>query len=498
MKKKFFIIKNLLVSFCLFAGFLLNSANAQKGLTLEQALTVAQDNSPTVIKMRLNLQRNQENLNAQNAALKSKFALSVNPIEYSQNRAYQSSLSSYNTTKSVQSGGSFTIVQPFLPTDATITLSDNLNYTNNLYNELFPNSKGEFFNNDLGIQINQPLFTYNKTKQNIKTLQLQLENAQLSYAVQLLATEKSVTSSFYSVYQAQQSLEIANQALQNMLKSYEVTKNKADAGISAQSEMFQAELNLETSKSDFENKQVSFENAKDQFKNLIGMSLYDDISVIPNIAVDTTIKIDIAFALDQGLKNRMELRQRQITIESSYLDLVTVKAMNEFKGNLGLSFGFNGNNKNIEDLYKNPKNNENVALSFQIPIYDWGQERSRIKAQQATIESNNVDLQVQQNDIILSVRQSYRNLKNLVNQILIAKQSVNNAQLTYDLNLEKYKNGDLTGMDLSIYQNQLSQNKLSYTNSLISYKLELLNMKILTLYDFENKTPVTPVKSLDK
>ena len=75
--------------------------------------------------------------------------------------------------------------------------------------------------------------------------------------------------------------------------------------------------------------------------------------------------------------------------------------------------------------------------------------------------------------------------------------SVTNAQLTYDLNLEKYKNGDLTGMDLNIYQNQLSQNKLSYTNSLISYKLELLNLKILTLYDFEKKQPVVPVKTLN-
>ena len=71
-----------------------------------------------------------------------------------------------------------------------------------------------------------------------------------------------------------------------------------------------------------------------------------------------------------------------------------------------------------------------------------------------------------------------------------------NAQLTYDLNLEKYKNGDLTGMDLNIYQNQLSQNKLNYTNSLISYKLELLNLKIQTLYNFETKQPVVPVKSL--
>ena len=497
MKKKFMIYKWICPLIFLLVNLVSTSVSAQQGLTLEQALSVAESNSPTVQKTRLSLIRSQENLNAQNAALKSKFALSVDPITYSQNRAFQSSLSSYNTTKALQSSGSFTVVQPFLPTDATITLSDNLSYTNNLYNELFPNSKGELFNNDLSIQLNQPLFTYNRTKQNLKTLQLQLENAQLNYAVQLLATEKNVTQSFYAVYQAQQSLDISNQAYQNMVKTYEITKNKAAAGISAQSEMFQAELNLATTKSDFENKQVAFENAKDAFKNQIGMSLYDDIVVIPNISVDTTAKIDIAFAIDEGLANRMELRERQITIESSLLDLVTVKAQNEFHGNLGLAFGYNGNNKNLQDIYKNPKNNENVALSFQIPIYDWGQEKSRIKAQEAIIESNKVDLGVQQNDIILTIRQSYRSLKNLINQIQIAQQSVKNAQLTYDLNLQKYKNGDLTGMDLSIYQNQLSQNKLNYTNSLISYKLELLNLKILTLYDFEKKEPVVTVKTLN-
>ena len=243
-------------------------------------------------------------------------------MTYSQNRAYNTSTEIFNTTKSLKSSGSFTVVQPVLPTDATITLSDNFSYTNTLLNEQYPKSVGIIYNNDVGISVSQPLFTYNHTKLNLKTLQLQLENAQLTYAVQLLATEKSVTQSFYSVYQAQQSMEIAHQAFLDMMKNFEITKNKANAGVSAQSEMVQAELNLATTKSTYENTQVSFENAKDQFKEHIGLDMYEDIVVIPNISVDTTVKVDTAFAIDQGLKNRMELRERQITIESSLLDLI--------------------------------------------------------------------------------------------------------------------------------------------------------------------------------
>ena len=52
-------------------------------------------------------------------------------------------------------------------------------------------------------------------------------------------------------------------------------------------------------------------------------------------------------------------------------------------------------------------------------------------------------------------------------------------------------------MDLNIYQNQLSEKQLSFTNSLITYKLELLNLKIQTLYDFEKKKAVSPVMTID-
>ena len=471
------------------------SGFSQQGLTLEQALNIAETNSPTMKITRLSLVRSQENLNAQNAALKSQFSLEINPISYSQIRSFNDLISKWNSVKTTESFGLFTISQPILFTDARLSLVNRFGYRDS-YSE-YSNTTTKGFSNNLALYLDQPLFTYNRTKLQLKELELALENSKISYAIQLLSLERQVTQAFYYVYQQQQSLDIANQAFQNMQKSYEVSKNKVDAGISAREEMFQAELNMASSKSEYENSQVSFENAKDEFKLLIGMSLYDDIVVLPNIAVDT-VAVDISFAIDQGLANRMELRQRQIDVESSQFDLIQTKALNEFKGSLGLSVGLFGDNEKFGDVYANPTDNEEVSLSLTIPLWDWGERKSRIKASEASIESANITLEEEKNDIILGIRKVYRNLLNLRNQIGIAEQNVENAQLTYDLNLERYKNGDLTGMDLNLYQEQLSQKQLSYTNSLISYKLELLNLKIQTLYDFEKKQQVAPVMSLEK
>jgi len=494
MKTHFKPAIRILVSCCILI-FNISDAYPQKGMTLPEAMQIAESNSPNMKRTKLNLIRSQENLNAQNAALKSQFSLSINPIGYNQNREFNDLISKWNTTRTTESFGLFTVAQPIVLTDAVVSLTNRFGYTDS-YSE-FADRTTKGFSNRLSLNLDQPLFTYNRTKLQLKELQLALENAELNYAIQLLSLEKGVTQAFYYVYQQQQSMEIARQAYLNMQQSHEVIKNKVDAGISAREEMFQAELNLASSRSEYENSQVSFENAKDDFKIIIGMSLYEDFLVLPNIEVDT-VQIDVSFAIDQGLANRMELRQSKINIETAGFDLIQTKALNEFKGNLGLSIGLFGDNENIGNVYESPTDNESISLSFSIPLWDWGERKSRIKATQANIESANISFEEEQNDIILGVRQVYRNLINLRNQIGIAMQNVTNAQLTYDLNLEKYRNGDLTGMDLNIYQNQLSEKQLSYTNSLISYKLELLNLKIQTLYDFEKKESVTPVKSLEK
>ena len=495
MKKQLNEKAKIILMILILLIFNLSVSYSQQGLTLEQALKVAELSSPSMKKTRLSLIISQENLNAQNASLKSKFSLTLNPIEYTQTREFNDLISQWNSRKTTESYGNFTISQPIILTDARITLNDRFGYYDS-YSE-YASTKTKGFSNNLSLNLEQPLFTYNRTKLSLKELQYALENAQLNYAIQLLALERQVAQAFYIAYQQQQSLDIANQAYQNMQKSYEVSKNKVDAGISPKEEMFQAELNLATTKSDYENKQVTLENAKDDFKLLIGISLYDDILVIPNIAVDTVV-VDISFAIDKGLANRMELRQRKINIENSQFDLIRTKALNEFKGSLGLSVGIFGDNESVADVYANPTNNESVALSLTIPLWDWGERKSRIKASEASIETDNIGFEEEQNDIILGIRKVYRNLLNLQNQIEIARKSVTNAQLTYDLNLEKYKNGDLTGMDLNIFQNQLSEKQLTFTNSLISYKLELLNLKIQTLYDFEKKEPVTPVMAIEK
>lgn len=491
--KQLFFRGFMLLIFCQ----LLLQANAQKILTLESALEIARNNSPDIRRSLLNLQRSEESLKAQNAALKSNFSLSVTPMSYDQRRQYDLYNSQWYTSKTTQPSGTFTVTQPFLPTDATISLINRFGWQNSYVERFNGSETNKAYYNNLSLSISQPLFTYNRTKLQLKELELDLENAQLNYAMQKLNMEKQVTQFFYDVYLAQMNLSISQDEFNNTQKSYEITQNKVTAGIAAKEELYQAELNFATAKSSLQNAQVSLDNLKDQFKQYIGMDIMDEITVMTDVALNP-VTVDVKKAIEFGLSSRMELRQREIDIESSQFDMIRTKSLNEFRGDVNLSLGISGDNEKLKDVYDNPTNNPRVSISFNLPLYDWGEKKARIKAQEAVIETQKLSQTEERKQITLDIRRIYRNLQNLVNQIDIAAQSEKNAQLTYEINLERYANGDLTSMDMNLFQNQLSQKKMAYARALIDYKIELLNLKIQSLFDFEKNEAIVPEHIIKK
>ncbi len=313
----------------------------------------------------------------------------------------------------------------------------------------------------------------------------------MAYAIEMLNMEYQVNQAFYVVYQKQTAVQIAEEEFANQKVSLEIIQSKVEAGLSAQEELLQAELNYATSESNLDNSRVDLDNARDQFKLLIGISLFDKVSVESDIDFKL-VYVNPEKAIENGLSQRLELTQRNIDLKMAEFNLIETSSENEFRGDVSLSLGVMGNNEYFGDIYDKPTNSPSVGITFSIPLYDWGQRKAKIKAAEIDILSKEIDLENQKNDIIINIRKTYRNLQNLVNQIDIARQNEKNAQLTYDINLERYQNGDLTSIDLQRFQNQLSDKKTSLVNALINYKLEIINMKVQSLWDFENNISFIP------
>ncbi len=467
-------------------------SGAQIVLTMEQALEYSAQHNPDLINSRLSMEQYEQNLIAQKASLKSRFSLNLQPLTYSQSRQFDSRYSDWYTNRSLSSSGTFSISQPIIWTDATLSLNNSLSWQNNESSIAGKTNSNRAFSNSLYLSLTQPIFTYNRTKMNLRQIEMNYENARISYALQLLNVERNITSQFYNLFVAQQNLAISESELENAEKNFNIIKDKVEADLVTKDEYYQAELNLAQSRSSLENQRVSLENSKDNFKQTLGIPLDEDIMVVCDIEAEPVI-VDFNKALESATTTRLELRQRQISRENQEMTMIQVKDNDSFSGNISLSLGVMGDDTDFNHLYDNPTNNPRVSISFSVPIFDWGARKARIKAQEIGRKMFELSADEELKSIEMNVRSTCRSLDNLVEQISIAEQSQRNAQLTYDLNEERYRNGELTGMQMNQFQTQLSNSKMSYTQAIINYKVQLLNLKILTLYDFEKNEPVTPI-----
>ena len=466
--------------------------SAQELLTMDRSLEIAVENSPDMQQTELMLVRSQEKLNAQRARLKSQFGITLDPFEYEKTNRFDQQTSEWYLNESASSGGTFSVNQRILPTDGELTLVNRFSYDYSFSESaLAVDPINQTFTNRLYLQYTQPIFTYNRTRMELERVELDYETSLLRYLLMRLSLERDVTRDFYDVYSNQMALVIAEEELKNNLESYEIISNKVEGGLLALEELYQAEVNLATSRSSVYNNELMLLNSIDQFKVLIGLPLNQTILIAAEINADT-IAVNQEMAIAHALNNRMELREREIDIQNADFNLVQAEATNEFAGSITASFGVQAYDEALNNLFETPTRTPAVGITLNIPIFDWGERKSEIKAAQASLQSVQLDYKIEQIDIEVNIRSVVRSLKNLEQQIRIQEMTVKNAQLAYDINLERYRNGDLTSLDLGIYQSQLSDTKMAHTNAIINYKIELLNLKIQTLYDFENQLPIIP------
>ena len=470
------------------AVMLIASPGPAEELVLDRALEIAFDRSPTMQDARHNLEINRRNLQAQRAALKSRFGLSVTPYEFSKDRVFSDLTSQYNTQKQTHVGARFGIEQPVELTDGTLSLVQSLDWRE-ASSAFVGGGTCKTYSNQLLLSYSQPLFTYNRTKLNLERLELALERAQLSHAIQRLQIESQVTGRFLDLFLKERNVEIVAEELKNATERYEIIDSKVRAGITAREQLLQADLTRANAAGTLQNVQLEFANALDEFKMLLGMPLDGELSVVAVIRKEL-VEVDLQQAIHHGLTNRMELRQQDIAIQDAMRALTTTDAQNEFEGSVNLSFGLTGTDEELGRTYDDPSRNQRLTLSFNIPLYDWGEKEHRMASAQESVFRSELSASEERKRITADIRQAHRNLLTQKTQIEIAEKNVVNARTTYEINLERYRNGDLSSKDIADYQNQLSREQINEVGVLINYRLALLDLKIHTLYDFVSDEPV--------
>ncbi len=150
------------------------------------------------------------------------------------------------------------------------------------------------------------------------------------------------------------------------------------------------------------------------------MSLDEDIAILfdNNIpTVDVNINDAVKYALDQ----RMEIRQKQITLEQDVFSIIRTKAESEFKGDLSVRVGMDAlagkSKKYVRQAHRQRRGWRNPHHSD----LRLGAKKAKSKIQPTGYGIGRNQPRRTEKEIVIDVRQICRNLPTLIRQIEIKK-----------------------------------------------------------------------------
>lgn len=481
--------------------------SAEQLLSLDQAIEIALEEGYEMKSLRLQLMQAEQNRLAAKYRFRTNADMTLNTPSWSERVSsvqVPDGLPVYNSLGTMRYRGQLNIIQP-LPTDGRLSLRSELYQSkeSNYIADRDETLKRKDFLSSLSIYMTQPLFTYNRLKTGLKRAELNYENTSLATKRTRLNVIYEVTNSFFSLYQQTRICEIARETLEQQENAYELARLKFEAGLIPEVDALRTEVNLATARSNLLDAEARMQFQKELFKQQIGLELTDDIGVKTDITY-THFDIETDKAITEGLAHRTELREHEISIELNRINVKEINALNEIRADLTAFYDLTGFSdpklpldtgthdlfdSSWDDLNRRP-GNRGVTLTFSLPIWDWGVNKAQVASSRADLRRSELRLDEEKKTIINSITDAVRRVRTAESRLNVLQKSQEVAQRTYNISLERFNNGEITSQDLALDNESLSDAKLAFLGSYISYQLAVGDLKRKTMWDFETNQPI--------
>ena len=469
-------------------------------LDLEKSIEIAKEQSFRIRILNMNLERSEHVLEAATRRFKTKMTFDFNGPRYAQainKTENDSGRLVFNQTNKLYYGGELIINQP-LPTDGSIYLSSVIDNTNDYQSEENALELQTILNFRQPIQA---LYSYNRIRTEFDRAALNYEAAERSQKREELNLIYDVSQIFYNLLNAKQRKEIAEQVLIRQTEASEIAQNKYDAGLIREVEALQIEVDLGQAQNDYDLATSNYESQANYFKQSLGLALSD--SVILESEMDYHIVlVDIERAILHGLANRQEIREREIEIELNKIDLKMQKSEGQISGEINAYYGLQGVRKNdlpvvfgtaINESYQtmiDGPNSYGFGINIHIPIIDWGENKSRVKAIKSSQDIIEIRLEEQKMTIEREIRNTINQLESALRRLQLLEKNVELAEKSFEISQYRFKNGDIDSEALALDRERLNKTHLSHLEAYISYKLLIADLMRKTFYDFEKDQPI--------
>lgn len=476
--------KNIISLFVIILS--VSSVYGQQLLTVEDALAIALNQSTAIKQASYTLQAAERNLRAYKLGLYTSLDMEFDLPDYDRSISSRfnpdTGVEEFYETGQTKVEGRVTLSQPLLFSNGNISL------VGQVYGreQLRPNdmTTRDYYSNFI-VRFRQPLLKFNTLLADLERTEIRFTKSERDYNQAENDLVFRVKSAFFNLLKQKESVNIAKEKVKQTEESYNTANNKYKAGLIAEVDALQLEVDLASGKNELLNAERLYEEQKNSFKLLIGIPLDEDFGITAEVGFEP-IEPDLNKAIEYAMANRHEIMNIKDDIFLREMDVDEVGADRTVSADISASYGINKNDDEFRNVFEDFRDNRSVTLTLNVPIYDWGQNSNLVEA--AEIEVKKKELEHQQ--LLLNIRNeiisSVNKIQSAKARVEVLQKSVELAQKSYEISVNRFSAGTITSFEFAQVQIRLNDAKLSALAAVIDYKIAVAELEKLTLHNYQN------------
>ena len=386
--------------------------------------------------------------------------------------------------------GAVNITQKLWPTGGTLSVESSLDY---LHQSGSGGSQNQFMSLPVAVTLSQPLFSVNHLKWNRRIEPLRYREAQARFLTETEQVAMQAINLYFGLLLAGEQVNIAKQNLQTAEKLYEVAQAKRRMGTISENDVLQLRLDVLTARSALTNSESNRQAAQFALRSFLDVEAPIELivpdSVFGGFAAEIP-RLSYTDVLAHALQNNAlatTMRRRQM--EADYA--VASARANRQSINLYAQLGYTGTGDNMNSAYRNLLSNEVVSVGITVPLLDWGKRKGQRKMAESNRDIIQGQLRQQSQDFRQDIFILTEQFNNQAEQLRIACEADTIARRRYHTNVETFKIGSISTLELSSAQTAKDQARQNRIQQLFNYWYYYYQLRSIALWDFERGCELT-------
>ncbi len=475
------------------AGQLPGAGGQTIELTLERMVELGLRDSYRVRQLKLEVERTRSLLKAAQAGLKSRVDLNIAAPEFqaiSENKwiseLQRNELIAENTRRFQTD---LSIRQPVIlfgfPTNGTLSLNNRV-YR---YTQIDGDEYDVRYYNRYFLGYDQPLFQPNEMKNDLEEAQLDLEGSELSYQDDVVEMIDELAGDYFELLEDAQRQELAADVVRDLEAAATAARDIIAASPARAIELDQLRVELANAREDYNQSGSSLRLQTENLKQQLRLPAATTLTIRPTLEVRPVV-VEPTRAIELARTLAPRLRQLAIQLRENEIRLDETKGQDGFRMNVGFTYGREMQDPLFRNLMQEPRNSYTVDVTARVPLWDWGQRRHRIQAQEHSLERVQLSIEEAQSDIETRVRSQVRSLEEYRQRLVNMQENRELASKTTESTLERYRAGEVTLVDLLQTIDREASTSENFLDAFMGYQQTLRQLKELTYYDFEHNMPL--------